>query len=235
MLKIIRVPKVVECKIIRRETLFTVLIEVENRIYRALLRNTGRLINLIKGNSKAICIPKSHGKTEYILLGVEIKGDLCSILDTNYHMKVFEILAKSDIFPWIKDWSIEKRNPRAYDSVLDYLIKSGDKIGFLEIKSAIHSNGIYAMYPDAPSPRGIRHLKTLIKLKELGYRSVIVFIASYPGVKAFSPHSDISPKYAKLLREALSRGVEVYAFNIVMNSKGEVFLEKPHLPLNLPL
>lgn len=236
MLKIAQIPRIIECSIIKRESLFTVLVRVENNVYRALLRNTGRLVNLVKKNSKALCIPKFKGKTKYILLGVKTKDDLCSILDTNYHMKLFETLARSEVFPWIKGWTLEKRNPRAYDSILDYLIKSSeDKIGFIEVKSAVYSDGIYAMYPDAPSPRGIRHLKTLIKLREMGYRSIIVFIASYPGVEAFSPCVKISPEYAKLFREALSKGVEAYSFNVIMNSSGEVFLEKSHLPLNLPL
>ncbi|HDI74369.1 MAG: DNA/RNA nuclease SfsA [Thermoprotei archaeon] len=235
MVKILQLPRVVECRILRRETLFTVLVNIENSIHRALLRNTGRLAGLLNKGAKAFCIPKSTGKTRYILLCVEVKRGLYSILDTSLHMKIFEKLAHKDTFPWMKNWTIVKRNPRAYESILDYLIKSSDFIGFIELKSAVHSNGVYAMYPDAPSPRGIRHLYTLIRLRKMGYRSVVVFAASFPGVRAFRPFIEISPEYGRLLRSALSQGVEAYAFNVVMNRKGDILLEKSHLPLELPL
>jgi sugar fermentation stimulation protein A len=72
-------------------------------------------------------------------------------------------------------------------------------------------NGI-AMFPDAVSIRGRRHVRDLIRAKCEGYRACILFIIQRMDARIFSPDDETDPEFGKALREAASQGVEIYSY-----------------------
>jgi len=77
-----------------------------------------------------------------------------------------------------------------------------------------------AIFPDSVSERGQKHLKELIEIKESGDRACMLYIVQREDVEYFSPAEDIDPEYARLLREAHSKGVEVLAYICSVNPEG---------------
>ncbi len=103
---------------------------------------------------------------------------------------------------------------KVHDSRLDfYLTQEGLVDAYVEVKNVtLLGKNQTALFPDSVSTRGQKHLKDLIKLKEEGHRSVMLYIVNREDVTKFAPAKDIDPEYAKLLKEAYRKGVEVLAY-----------------------
>jgi len=224
---------IVEAEIIKRVAKFSILVEDHGEQKLALLRNTGRLNDLVFEGAKALCALRGKGKTTCELLGVLISDDLAALVDTKVQMMGFEEAVKRKLIPWIKQWEIVSKEKSVDDLRIDYYVRRGYEEGFVELKSAVKFYEGCAMYPDCPTKRGRKHLEALCELKKRGFRSLVVFVAAHPLAKRFKPDEASDPMFAKVLKQAYMCGVEVYALKIVLNRKGEVLLIDPDLPVDL--
>jgi sugar fermentation stimulation protein A len=84
---------------------------------------------------------------------------------------------------------------------------------YVEIKNCTLVENGKAMFPDAVTTRGQKHLKELMDLKEKGYNSAVFFLIQRMDAKCFSPADHIDPEYGKLLRKAFEKGVDIVAFD----------------------
>ncbi len=207
-----------ECTIKRRINRFIVLVEVNGAPRRARITNTGRLLELLVEGRKGYCIWKKTPKTDCILVGVDVGlRDRAALIDTKIQEEVFYTAAKKGVFKWLKNCDIVKKYPLFEDSRFDFMVKCGESLGFIEMKSAVLLfDKIYAGYPDCKSDRGRRHVEKLIKLRERGFRSIIVFAAAHPMAKAFKPYGEGDPLMPVLLKKARKFGVEIYAFKLAL-------------------
>ena len=73
-----------------------------------------------------------------------------------------------------------------------------------------------ALFPDAVTTRGARHLQELMKLKEQGHLDVILFVIQRADGNHFAPADNIDPGYGKTLREAYSKGVELLSYRAIV-------------------
>jgi sugar fermentation stimulation protein A len=80
---------------------------------------------------------------------------------------------------------------------------------FVEVKNVTMKAGKYALFPDAVTKRGKKHLDTLVKVKQEGMRAVMLYVVQRMDVDVFAPAVDIDPHYARSLREAYKQGVEI--------------------------
>lgn len=231
-----RVAKLDELKeytIMRRENRFVVTVKNGKMIKRALLRNTGRLHDLIQHGYTALCLDRREGKTSCEILGVLIDDERAALVDPYTQAKVFELLAGKKLIPWLNGWYIEGKEVNVSGSRLDYRITDGRHEGYMELKSAAFCDGYYAMYPDCPSERGLRHIKALEQLNTRGYRSIICFVAAHPNAKVFKPNMQAHEELASELSSAHRKGVEVHAVKIFLDTDGNIFLSDPDLPVEL--
>jgi len=103
-------------------------------------------------------------------------------------------------------------------SRIDILLYNGDKkemsnLCYVEIKNVtMKGEGELAIFPDAVTERGQKHLRELKELVALGHRAVMLYIIQRSDVSSFSPAKDIDPTYSSLLSEAVQAGVEVLAY-----------------------
>ena len=158
-------------------------------------------------------------------------ADMAALIDIYLQMKAFENAVKNNLIPWLKNCHIVKRNPKLDSSILDYLMKCGAALTYLEIKSAVlRGRKDVAMYPDCVSLRGRRHIRELINIVLKGRRSILVFIAAIPHAKAFKPNRAVDEKIYELIREAVRVGVMVKAVGMFFNpDNSTVMLENPDL------
>ena len=82
---------------------------------------------------------------------------------------------------------------------------------FVEVKNVTLKEGPYALFPDAVTTRGRKHLNTLVRVREAGMRAVMLYVVQRMDVEVFAPARAIDPEYAQALEEAIGRGVEVFA------------------------
>lgn len=102
-----------------------------------------------------------------------------------------------------------KINPKTR---LDFCLLHKKKKHFIEVKNVSMARPPLAVFPDAVTERGQKHLRELMGLAKKGHGAEVVFIAQRGDVHTFAPCEDIDPEYAKLLRKAFQSGVTVRSF-----------------------
>lgn len=197
-----------------RLTRFSALVTLKNEVCEVFLPNPGRLEELLAFGAKVILKSNLHSKrkTAYDLIGVYHKGQKVSIDSRIPNRLVFEALKKRALKEFVR---YSKIKPEAYygHTRFDFLLSNGQKFCFLEVKSCtLVKNGV-AMFPDAKTERGIRHVLDLVKAKIEGYRACLLFMIQRVDVYAFSPNDAVDPEFGKALRKAASQGIEVYAYS----------------------
>ncbi|MDE7003956.1 MAG: DNA/RNA nuclease SfsA [Oscillospiraceae bacterium] len=83
--------------------------------------------------------------------------------------------------------------------------------GFVEVKGCTLEEDGLALFPDAPTLRGVKHLRELIACHEAGYEAAVCVVVQMAGMTAFSPNDRTHPQFGEALREAAAAGVRVLA------------------------
>ncbi|MDE0895103.1 MAG: DNA/RNA nuclease SfsA, partial [Planctomycetota bacterium] len=143
--------------------------------------------------------------------------------------EVYEAICEGRV-PKLAGYDSAKREVKyGTNSRIDVLLQNenGEKC-YVEVKNTTLVDGDVAMFPDAVTERGRKHLGELMNEVEAGNRAVQFFFVSRSDVKSFRPADDIDPKYAAALREAAKAGVEVMAWSVrVQRDSIELCTELP--------
>lgn len=101
----------------------------------------------------------------------------------------------------------------------------------VEVKGVTLVKDSIALFPDAETIRGRKHLRELLMLKEKGCRAAVFFVAQRGDATSFSPNSANDPRFSVALSEAKEGGVEIYAFssNVTLT---EIWILR-EIPVNL--
>lgn len=83
----------------------------------------------------------------------------------------------------------------------------------MEVKGVTLEKDGVAMFPDAPTVRGRKHLLELVQAVKEGYAGVVFFLVQMKGVQKFAPHIEMDPPFAAALKEAAEAGVEILAYD----------------------
>ncbi|HEY6008056.1 MAG TPA: DNA/RNA nuclease SfsA [Geobacteraceae bacterium] len=114
-------------------------------------------------------------------------------------------------------------------SRIDLLLERPDERCFVEVKNVTLVAGDRALFPDAVTLRGQKHLRELMSMVQLGGRGVIFFVVQRDDGSAVAPADRIDPEYGRLLRLAVASGVEALAY------RAEVTPEEVRLIERLPV
>lgn len=193
-----------------RPNRFIANIEIDGKIEKCHVKNTGRCKELfVKGAT--VYIEKSDNpsrKTAYDVIAVE-KGDRLINIDSQIvNHAVMEYLPM--LFSDLKYVHAEHKFGASRLDI--YAETSNDKI-FLEVKGVTLEKDGKALFPDAPTLRGIKHLKELQKAVQEGYKAYVVFVIQMTGVTHFEPNRITHPEFADELKNAYNNGVNILAFD----------------------
>jgi sugar fermentation stimulation protein A len=225
---------IIRAKFGTRLNRFVGKIYINNEVTYGHITNTGRLKEYLV-RDKNILIKSIKGKKlKYRIVSVEDIEGKYAIIDTLTQNDVFLYLVREGMIRWLEGCRILKRNPRINGTVFDYLIRCKDKIYLVETKSAVlRGENNEAMYPDCPTIRGRRQIKTLIN-SITNYIPMLIFIAGLPNVSCFKPYRDGDSVMSDLIIKAYKEGLRIYAISIYMDGDGQIYLENPGLPLCIP-
>jgi sugar fermentation stimulation protein A len=204
-----------------RPNRFLTLVRINDKISECFLPDPGRLNELLKPGIEVLLkkILKDKRKTSYDLIAVYNRGKMVSIDSRVPNKLIFKALKNKDIkelseYDWIKP-EFSYANSR-----FDFLLKSKYDKCLLEVKSCTLIKDKLALFPDAPTKRGKRHVIELLKAKKEGYRACIIFLVQRDDAKIFTTNNETDPDFGIALRNAFSQGVEVYAYSsILINNK----------------
>lgn len=205
-----------------RERLNRFLGEVEIEGGKALcfIPNPGRMEELLRCSSSVYLLerPSEHRRTRYDLALVDLAGTLVSI-DSRVPNKVVAEAIDRQRIPELRGLRIERREPVFEDSRLDFRLAGDLASMLLEVKSCTLVEDGIALFPDAPTERGRRHLNALIRALESA-RAAILFLIQRADANAFRPNRVTDPQFEEILKEAAEHGVEVYAYSSEVTLRG---------------
>ena len=125
---------------------------------------------------------------------------------------VSEALENSVITEFGKILTIRPEIKVSARSRLDFLLETEQARTYLEVKNCSMAHNNIALFPDAVTARGTKHLHELDRLRQEGFNTAVLFCVQRADADSFAPAEGIDPVYAKTLREVHARGVGAFAY-----------------------
>ena len=204
-----------------RPNRFIAQVEVGGRLETVHVKNTGRCRELLRENA-TVYLEKSSNpnrKTAFDLVAVEKVREGKEKLLVNMDSQIPNDVA----FEWLKGENpLFSRNAKIKrevifgDSRFDLYLEDGERKAFVEVKGVTLELDGLALFPDAPTERGVKHINELIKAKEAGYEAYILFVIQMKEIHTFSPHKEMHKDFAEALKNAYNKGVRVIAMDCVV-------------------
>ncbi|OGO05473.1 MAG: hypothetical protein A2Y73_07515 [Chloroflexi bacterium RBG_13_56_8] len=207
-----RFPLLQEGYFIRRDNRFRTTVRVEGQETPAHIANSGRLKELLVPGRRVWLAPvdRAGRVTLYDLVLVEHDGVMVSV-DARIPNRLFEELVRSG--PWRgRRYERVEREVAREESRLDFRLSGPGGVCWVETKSANLVEDGLALFPDAPTKRGLRHVLELMRAVQAGEGAAVVFVVQRSDANYFAPHREADPSFADVLRQARTKGVEVLAY-----------------------
>lgn len=195
---------------LKRPNRFEALVEINGEVHNVHVPNTGRMIELLHFGAKVVLVKSQNPnrKTEYSMVFVYKQEHLICI-NSILANKVFEEGLINNTINGIcgKIYREVTYGKSRIDFFIDGLQKT-----FIEIKCCTYEENNHAMFPDAPTERGRKHIDELIKAKKDGYDAGIFILTFMDFVDKFTPNYKIDREFGEKLRYAYENGVIVRIF-----------------------
>lgn len=201
-----------------RPNRFIAKVEVNGIEETVHVKNTGRCRELLK-EGVTVYLEKSSNpnrKTACDLVAVEKLREGKENLLVNMDSQIPNAVA----FEWLKGENpLFSQNAKIRrevtfgDSRFDLYVEDGERKAFVEVKGVTLEQDGYALFPDAPTERGVKHINELVKAKEAGYEAYILFVIQMKEIHSFSPHKEMHEDFAEALLKAHNKGVKVLAYD----------------------
>jgi len=206
-----RYEKMIPGIFLSRPNRFIAHIEIGDKPEICHVKNTGRCRELLPEGAKVWCLdalsPKR--KTRYDLITVQ-KGDRLINMDSQAPNTAAKEWLLAGGLGEIEDLRPESRYG---DSRFDFAFQKEGRPCFLEVKGVtLEQDGVCA-FPDAPTERGVKHLKELTRLAEQGYGAYVLFVIQMENVKYLHPNDATDPAFGMALRAAKGAGVQILAMD----------------------
>lgn len=154
-------------------------------------------------------------KLPYTWEMIKINGKWVGINTSNPNRIAYEILENN----WIDElpsFKTLRREVKYGDSRFDIYGETETQKWYFEVKNVTLKEGKFALFPDAVTTRGQKHLNTLIKAKAEGYHVSMLYIIQRTDVDFFAPAWNIDPAYSEELIKAFEAGVKLYAIQVTV-------------------
>lgn len=196
-----------------RPNRFIAEVEVDGEIEIAHVPNTGRCKELLVEDAAVWLKPSDNPnrKTKFSLHFVENKGVLVSLFSQEANKIVYDAIVDGKIEE-LSGYDYHQREKTVDNSRIDIYLANEDDDCYVEVKGVTLIIDGEARFPDAPTERGAKHLKELIKLKKEGKRCVVFFLIQHPIGKFFRPNWDNDPVFSQTLNDAYDAGVEILVY-----------------------
>ena len=188
-----------------RPNRFIAHVSLNGRIETVHVKNTGRCRELLLPGAPVYLTAPGHPnrKTTYDLVAVRKGNGLLINIDSQAPNAV--------VREWLAAQTFDKVLPeyRYGGSRLDFRLERGGEKFLMEVKGCtLEINGV-GYFPDAPTDRGVRHLRELTQAVSEGYRAILAFVIQMDGITEVRPNVETHPAFSRALEEAAAAGVEV--------------------------
>ena len=204
-------PNMVPGLFLARPNRFIAKIQIDGAEETVHVKNTGRCRELLPPGTEVWCQKSNNPnrKTKYDLITVR-KGQRLINMDSQ--------APNIAVGEWLRRGGLGSvQNIRAEtthgDSRFDFSFTLDGKPCFLEVKGVTLENDDICAFPDAPTERGVKHLRGLTQAAKDGYGAYVLFVIQMSDVKYIHPNDSTDPNFGAALREAAANGVQVLAMD----------------------
>lgn len=198
---------------ISRPNRFIANVEIEGREEVCHVKNTGRCKELLTDHAR-VWLEKSDNpnrKTAYDLVAVQ-KGQRLINMDSQAPNKA--------VGEWLREQKplgdLEVYPEKTYGgSRFDFYLQSNktDRKAFLEVKGCTLERDGVVLFPDAPTERGVKHIKELAECVSKGFEAYILILVQMSDVKYFTPNYETHKEFGEALKEARQKGVQILCYD----------------------
>lgn len=223
---IISLPPLQKAIMVYRLNRFVAEIDTGEEVARAHVPSSGRMKELLFPGAAVYVArnTRTGRKTSYRILLAEYRGVLVSI-DSLLPNRLTRRALLDGRIAELRGYEYIRPEARYRNSRFDFYLSGPAGECYLEVKSVtLVDNGV-ALFPDAPSARGARHLEELASAAREGKRAAVLFVIQRVDADCFRPNDTADPVFGAALRRAADAGVEVMALKCVVE-KTKVILDK---------
>ena len=202
-------PNMVKGRFLARPNRFIAHVEIDGEVQVCHVKNTGRCRELLPSGAKVWCqeFDSPTRKTKYDLITVEKGSRLINMDSQAPNAAAKEWLSSGGL------GEIENLRSEVFhgDSRFDFAFTKDGKQCYLEVKGVtLETDGVCA-FPDAPTERGVKHLRCLTQAVSEGFGGYVLFVIQMSDVNYLHPNDATDPAFGNALREAAKAGVQVLA------------------------
>ena len=198
-----RYANITRAEFLSRSNRFIALVRVNGQTERVHVKNTGRCRELlVPGAEVYLTEPGTPGrKTRYDLVSVRKDTGVLFNLDSQAPNRVAR--------EWLDRQGFSKIAPetRYGNSRIDFYMERSAQRFLMEVKGCTLEIDGTGYFPDAPTERGVRHLRELIRARQEGYHALAAFVIQMDGVTEVRPNLATHPEFGVAWREAMEAGV----------------------------
>ncbi|HET9754537.1 MAG TPA: DNA/RNA nuclease SfsA [Myxococcales bacterium] len=207
-----------EAVLIERPNRFLAVCRLGRRVVEAHVPDRGRCLDLLVPGREVALVPARGParRTRFTALLARSGGGVWVSLDPAGAPRLVAAALEQGVLPW--GALAARREIAVGHSRIDLLLQPGEVL--CEVKSVGAARGGVALFPDAPTLRGLRHLLLLARLARKGRRCAVVLCAQRGDVGAVKADADIDPAFARALRRAARAGVRVGAIGCAAELEG---------------
>lgn len=214
---------IIKAKFLSRPNRFIALVELNGETVTVHVKNTGRCKELLPHGATVYLAAAENParKTPYDLVAVEkVKPDgetLLINMDSQAPNAIAaEYLPVSGLFSEAAQY---RREVNHGASRFDFAIHTPDApTAYLEVKGCTLERDGIAYFPDAPTERGVKHIKELTDLAKSGHPAYILFVIQMKGITALYPNDETHRAFGDALREAKEAGVRILAVDCIVKT-----------------
>ncbi len=215
-------------RLIKRYKRFLADVLLDNgEVVTAHCTNSGSMKTCIEEGAPVYLSPVNDPKrkTKFTWEMIYINNGWVGINTSVPNPLVFEAIKNNEIEE-LKGYTVLKREVRFGDSRFDIYAANHREECFIEVKNVTMKQGKYALFPDAVTLRGRKHLVTLTEVLKKGMRAVMVYVVQRGDVSVFAPAREIDPDYAEALTDVYKKGVEVIPLQAEVSPRGYRIVKK---------
>jgi len=214
--------KVISAKFIERPNRFIAYVEIDGRKVIAHVKNTGRCRELLVPGATVylFCADNPIRKTKYDIIAVEKQcSDGRTVLINMDSQVVNDVAAE-----WLPKSGLFSPNARIRREVVygtsrfDFYVEDGNRRAFVEVKGVTLEEQGEARFPDAPTERGVKHIRELEGCLVNGYEAYILFVVQMKGIHTVIPNDAMHKAFGDTLRSAQKHGVHVLAVDCIVRA-----------------
>jgi len=195
---------------IERFNRFTALVKLDGATLKAHIKNSGRLRELlVPGNTCYVRLAdRPFGKTGLDLVLLQA-GEHLACIDTSVSPALVLEALRTGVLGAFSGYRVLRTEPGYMGGRFDLLL-NGVMPCFVETKCVtLVENGL-ALFPDAPTRRGVRHMERLREARREGYECAVVFVVQHSGARRFDIHRQMDPEFEKAVVDAAKDGVRFF-------------------------